>query len=420
LQNHLPNRTADIVIVGGGVIGLSIAYYTALEGASVILIERDRIPCGSSYGNAGLIVPSHCEPLAAPGMIAEGLRQIFDPSGAFSIRLRPDPTLFKWLWRFYRFCNPQHFFRSLEVFKELMDESMRLHMELAQKKGSFYEYAQTGLLHLFETSKPFRKARTAAIAKKSYGVESRFLSGRQVQDLDPAIDRKMAGAVFFEANAQMNPGRFLEWLAGEVKTKGGRILTETEVFGYDLKGRRVDAVRTTRGVYRPDQVVVAAGAHTPSVLKGLGVKVPIQPAKGYSLTFQQQKGMPKIPIILEEGHIAMTPLEKTFRITGILELCGLDRRILPERIKTIFHHAKGYFPAIEKMKLLEIWRGFRPCTPDGLPMIGRAAPFKNLWIAGGHATKGMTLGPVTGRLMSDMLAGKSVGPMAQILRVNRF
>lgn len=420
MQNPITNKKADVVIIGGGVIGLCTAYYTALKGASVVVIERDRIPCGSSYGNAGLIVSSHCDPLPAPGMVAEGIRQIFDPSGAFSIRLRPDPDLIKWLWTFYRFCNPRDFFRSLEIFKELMDESLCLHGALARTNGASYEYNRTGLLHLFAGARPFKKARTAAAAQRPYGIESRFLSGRKVHDIDPAIDAGMAGAVHFSADAQINPGRFLEFLAEKIRANGGSIQEETKVFDYGLKNKRVRAVHTTRGVYRSDQLIVAAGAHTPAALKGLGVRVPIQPAKGYSLTFEQRPGMPKIPIILEEGHLAMSPLEKTFRISGILELCGLDRTIDPKRVRTVLHHAKKYFPAVAKMKLIEIWRGFRPCTPDGLPLVGRVAPYQNLWIASGHSTKGMTLGPATGRLMSDMLAGQSVGPLEDALRMNRF
>ena len=150
------SKQADIIIIGGGVVGLSIAYFTAVQGASVILVEKNRIPTGASYGNAGLIVPSHCDPLPAPGIIAEGIRQIFDPSGAFSIRYRPDPALASWLLKFSRFCNEKLFLRAVDIFKHLCWESSQLHADFAVKGGSLYEYEKSGLMHLFASHEVFR------------------------------------------------------------------------------------------------------------------------------------------------------------------------------------------------------------------------------------------------------------------------
>ena len=414
------SKQADIIIIGGGVIGLSIAYFTAAQGASVILIEKNRIPTGSSYGNAGLIVPSHCDPLAAPGVIAEGIRQIFDPSGAFSIRFRPDPALALWLLKFSRFCNEKHFFRAVEIFKHLCRESSQLHADFAVKGGSHYEYEQSGLLHLFASHEVFRESREMAEKMANYGIEFSALSGDEARELDPAIGTRIVGAIRHTTDARLYPPAFLNWLAKETIQKGAQILTETDVIGFEKNRQWVGKIHTTRGELRGDQIVIAAGAWTPLISKKLGIHLPVQAAKGYSLMSLRPQGSPRIPVILREAHIAMTPYKDRFRISGVLELSGLDWSINLRRLNAIQRHARLYFPEIKEMKLLEIWRGFRPCTPDGLPMIGRAEPFTNLWIATGHATKGMTLGPVTGKLMSDLLNGKSIGSLSLDLRVHRF
>jgi D-amino-acid dehydrogenase len=255
---------------------------------------------------------------------------------------------------------------------------------------------------------------------EAYGIQSRVLSGDEVRNLDPSIGPQVLGAVQYSIDGRLNPLAFMEWLSREAKNKGVHFRTGTEVFGFEKTRRRIEKIYTTRGNFKAEQVVLAAGAWTGLLSKKLGLRLPIQGAKGYSLTFRRPPDSPRIPIILQESHIAMTPLEKSFRITGALELSGLNGGIDLKRIKTIQYHANAYVPQLKKMNLMEIWRGFRPCTPDGLPIIGKAEPFNNLWIASGHATRGMTLGPVTGKLMGSVLAGKSIGAIAQALSIKRF
>lgn len=413
-------RKPDVIVVGGGVIGLCVAYFVADQGGSVILLEKDRIPAGSSYGNAGLIVPSHCDPLPAPKMISKGIRQLFDPSGAFSIRYRPEPELLRWLWTFYRFCNERHFFRGVEIYNHLMLESAQHHEAFALRGGSRYEYEQSGLLHLFASRKGFHEAAEAAARMADYGIEFQTLSEEQTREMDPAIGPHVVGAIRYTADARLYPAAFLTWLAQEAVKRGVRILTETDVIGFGQERGKVQKIHTTRGVITGDQVVLAAGAWTPQISKKLGLSLAVQAAKGYSLTFRRPTGAPRIPVILQESYIAMTPYTDRFRISGVLELSGLNSDLSLRRLRAIQHHMHLYFSGLGNMKLLEIWRGFRPCAPDGLPMVGRAPSFTNLWVATGHSTKGMTLGPVTGRIMAGLLSGRSSDSLDGALRVDRF
>jgi len=414
------NIKADIVIIGGGVIGLCIAYYTACEGASVILLEQNRIPSGSSYGNAGLIVPSRCQPLPGPKIVSKGFRNLLSPSGAFSISIRPDPQFFQWLWKFYGFCNEKHFFYAVETLKALGQESLLLHEDLARQGGTIYEYDPTGLLSLFTSPKAFREGKENARLMEQFGVECNVLTAHEVRELEPSIGARVIGAVQHRQDGRLHPASFLKWLEQKARKKGVQIVTETEVIGFKRGRQRIDAVHTSRGDIRGEQIVLSAGAWSSFLAKKLNIRLPVQGAKGYGLTFDRPLRSPEIPMILEDYHIAVTPFKKMFRLTGYIELSGLELEINMKHLKNIRQHADLYLPALGDMKILEIWRGLRPCTPDGLPVAGRLQPLTNLWVASGHATKGMTLGPVTGKLMKDLLSGKSIGKFKNILDPNRF
>lgn len=415
-------KKADILIIGGGVIGLCAAYYTAAQGASVVLIEKSRIPSptGSSYGNAGLVVPSHCKPLPTPGIIAEGIRQLFDPSGAFSIRLQPTPETLRWLWGFYRSCDERHFSYAVDIFRELGQESLRLHNEMAREADARYEYEQTGLLHIYLTEKAFREGQEEAEQMEKYGIASRVFSGSEVRDMEPAITPQVVGGVQNPPDGHLHPPEFLNWLAQEAQNRGAQFFTETEVFDFGRYRDQVRSIHTTRGEFRADQVVLASGVWTGELAKKLGIRLPIQGAKGYSLTFRRPENGPRIPIFLENFYVAVTPYKETLRMTGFLELSGMDEKIRLRCLRNIQDHTHVCLPKLGKPELIEIWRGYRPCTPDGLPVLGRSGKFANLWIASGHATKGMSLGPVTGWLTQKLLAGESIGRLEHALRPDRF
>jgi D-amino-acid dehydrogenase len=417
-------KTADVLIIGGGIIGLCTAYSAAERGASVTLIDKDRLPAGgASSGNAGLIVPSHCEPLPTPGIIGEGIRQLFKTDGAFVIKPRPDPELAdlgRWLWRFRKYCTEAHYTYAVALYKDLMWRSHERHAELAELAGGAYDYRRTGLLHLYLSETGFAAARADASRLEALGLSAHVMTGDEVRKIEPAVGPRVIGGVGNQPDARLHPSGFLKWLAGAVREKGATLLEETEAFHFERQGPYIRRVLTTRGPISADRVVLAAGVYTPLLARRLGLKIPIQGAKGYSLTFRRPGGCPNIPLFLEDHHVAVTPYENSLRLTGFLEFSGLDLSINPDRLATIRKNVPQYLPEVIQPEPKEIWRGFRPCTPDGLPLMGRLHAFDNLWIAAGHATKGMTLGPVSGDLMADLLAGHSIGDLAEALRPDRF
>lgn len=413
-------KMVDVIVIGGGVVGVSIAYYTASQGASVLLIEKGPLGSGSSYANSGLLVPSHCQPLPSPGVISKGLRFLLERQSPFYIRLGLDMDLVRWVWKFCRSCNEKHLYHSVGVFRKLSMESLELHKELAEQGASEYQYAQKGLLTLYSDDKAFEEGRDYASRMKTYGIEAEVLSAEKVRDMEPGVGPQVVGGLFHGIDGRLDPAAFVSWLGRQAEAKGVEYLTDTEVFWFESSRRKVTTVVTTRGDFQADQVVLAGGAWTSRLARLLGVRIPIRAAKGYSLTFKRPENAPKIPLLLDEARVAVTPFSDSLRLAGTLELSGMDRTIDRSRLEAILTQTYRYLPKLGGMEVKEIWPGLRPCTPDGLPVLGRLRPHTNVFIAGGHGTKGMLLGPVTGKYMSRMLAGDSIGMMERSLRPDRF
>jgi len=411
---------ADVLIVGAGVVGLSVAYYAASAGAKVVVLERGEIGAGSSSGNAGLVVPSFFEPLPGPGVIAEGLRHLFDQDGFFGMRMRPDPRFLLWLLRFARHCNRKDFRSGSELLMSLNHEAVQAHHELARLGGGEYGFTQRGLLYLYLDAKRFLQGRKRAARAMDAGVASEVFSGDEIRDVEPAAGRSVVGGIRFLADAGLDHMRFLEWLARQSAAWGVRIMTGTEVFDFQLGLNRVNSVFTTKGEFRGEQIVLAGGAWLAPLGRRLGVNLPVEGGKGVSQTFSKPKMNVRQPLILEEHHIAVSPLSNALRLTGALELSGLDLTLNPDRVRGIHRSAGRYLPFIEPLHPSEIWRGLRPCTPDGLPLVGRLHSLNNVIVAGGHDTKGMTLGPVTGKHVTRLLAGQSIGDFEKRLSPSRY
>lgn len=421
-------ESPDVLIIGGGVVGVSAAYYLAAQGARVTLVEQGEIASGCSYGNAGLIVPSHSLPLAAPGALAGGLRWMLDRDSPFYIRPRLDAALLGWVLRFAAAGTPGQVRRSIPVLRDLSQASSALHAELAALAGPGYGYSASGLLMLYNSRRGFAAGQEEAHLLREFGLAAEVLDGDQARQREQVIRPEVLGAVRFPGDAHLTPALFMRYMADLVEAAGVRVVTHTEVLGFETAGRAVQRVRTTRGDCEPRQVVLAAGAWSPAVARGLKLKLPIQPAKGYSLTLQGSAAQPGTAMLLGEARVAVTPMVSAantgsgavLRLAGTLELAGLDFSINPRRVEAIRRAARGYLAGVEDMATLEIWRGLRPCTPDGLPIIGRPRSLDNLIVAAGHGMLGLSLGPITGKLVAQLAAGQAPALDLGPLRVDRF
>lgn len=401
-----PQQSDRVIIVGGGVIGLCTAYYALHRGFPVTLLEREAAGGDTcSMGNAGMIVPSHFTPLAAPGMLAKGLRWMFNPESPFFVRPRLRADLLRWGWLFSRHATARHVAACGELLRDLNLESRRLFAELAET-GDF-GLVRRGLLMLCKTQHGLDEEAQVATRAHALGLQAEVLDAAATSLLDPALTLDVAGAVHFPQDCHLNPARFMASLRRRVVAAGGLIESNLTIDAIATRGGRVTAVSGGGRRFEGAHFVIAGGSWTAALLRLVGFKLPLQAGKGYSLTLPAPPEMPRLCSIFAEAKVAITPLGDGLRFGGTMEIGGLDLTINPARVRGIINSVPAYFPKFSARDFDGVtpWVGLRPVSPDGLPYLGPLPGLANLLVASGHAMMGLSLGPVTGRLVADLLAG---------------
>ena len=382
----------DVMVVGGGAIGVSVAYELAGRGARVTLLERgDALGAGCSAGNAGLISPSHSTPIANPAALRDGLRWILKPDSPFY--LRPRPGVLPWLVRYVRAAGAARAGAGARALHELTVASLRLHAELADR-GLPTGFERRGTLSVYETEAGFAAARRK--------IEGEFLAAEEARRLEPALGAGIAGAVYHREEAQCEPLGYVEAVGRAAADAGAETRTGVEVRGLRRSPAGV-VVETADGDLRPGTLVLAAGVWTGRLARGLGLFVPLEGGKGYHVDLEPVGGDPRLPLALQEARTIATPLAGRLRLSGTLELAGLDLSISDRRVAAIRRSGDRVLGDQAGRRVIDTWAGLRPCTPDGLPMIGRV---DGIVLATGHAMKGLALAPVTARLVAELVAGE--------------
>ncbi len=413
-------QNVDVLIIGGGVVGVCTAHYLQESGRDVMLIEKDQICAGSSYGNAGLIVPSHSVPLAEPGVIGQGLRWMLNPESPFYIKPRLDRDLFSWLWQFRKASSRRRVQRAMPLLRDLHLQSFRLYQILAAELD--FAFGHQGRLLLCKTEEGLKHVREEAELMQEIGLEVQIFDVTDVQELEPNVVFDCIGGAFYRQDGHLDPARFVRGLAARCVERGLELREKTEVLGFGKQGRRVEIVDTTHGQFAANQIVLCGGSWSPSLVADLALSLPVQPAKGYSVTLRKPDRCPQIPFMLVEAKVAATPMGDKLRFAGTLELAGMDLSINRRRVAAIMKAVPDYVPEWSPgtLDMIEIWRGLRPCTPDGLPFLGRAAAYDNLTVAAGHAMIGLSLGPVTGQLTARLVQGQDPGYDLNLCNVDRY
>ena len=413
---------SDVVVIGGGIIGLSAAWYLRRAGIGVTLLSRDPVVGGTSAGNAGMIVPSHVVPLAAPGAVSEGLRYLLSRTSPFYIKPRLDPELVRWLWRFMRSSTEAHVAYAAPFLRDQSLASVRLFSELQEEIGDF-AWSQTGLLMLYHTEKYRKDNLQSAELAESLGLRVRHLDGPGTRELEPSLRTEPLGSVLYEDDGRVNPSLLLARLR-EALLAGGATLREGADVRSLAKGREGRVQVRLGGGERieAERVVLAAGAWTGRLARPLGARLPIQPAKGYSFTLPAPEKGPSLPMILSEEKVTVTPYPGHLRFAGTLALAGFDPSVDVLRAGPIRAQVHRCLPDLtpEEAAELPVWSGFRPASPDGLPLVGRLETAPGVVVAAGHGMVGVTLGPVTGRLVADLVTGSDPVVDPTPLDPNRF
>jgi D-amino-acid dehydrogenase len=416
------NLETEILVIGGGVIGICCAHYLHEQGRGVTVVDKAGICSGASYGNAGLVVPSYSIPLAAPGVVSQGIRWMADPESPFYIKPRLSRDLLSWLWKFRGACNAGYVRGSIPVLCDLNSESLRLFEELAAVQGLDFGFEKKGLLEIFRTREGFLEGKKASRLLEEFGIETSILGNSDMDALVPGLGVRAAGGILSRRDAHLVPDQFVRQLAGHAAGNGVRLIPSVEVIGFETSGRRVTRVHTTKGNISVEEVVLAGGAWTPQIARDLKIRLMIEPAKGYSITFRRPASFPEIPCTLAEAKVVMTPMGEMVRFAGTLELAGFDQSINRRRVQAILKAIPRYFQELDpdKLELMEIWQGLRPCTPDGLPYLGRPRSYDNVIVAAGHGMLGVSTAPATGKIVSQLATGQRPSIDLAPLGLERF
>lgn len=398
----------SIVIIGGGIVGLSAAYFLHKEGHQVTVIDKSDITSGASFVNAGYITPSHIIPLASPGMIAKGIKWMFNSASPFYMKPRWDADFFKWSWYFHRASTKEKVEKAIPVIKDINILSRELFEEIKTSGdlGSF-QLERKGLLMLYKTDLAGAHEMEVAEKAKFLGLEVQQLDKKQLEKVEPNVKINVQGAIHYSCDAHMTPTEFMPKLVNYLKENGVVIKTNEEVADIKFNNDTLVEVSTAKSTYKADEFILAAGSWSGNLAKKLQLNLPLQAGKGYRINVEQSTGI-QLPAILMEAKVAVTPMNGFTRFAGTMEFSGINTIIRKERVDAIARAATNFYPEIKinNEEKLAAQSGLRPVSPDGLPYIGRSSKFKNLVFATGHAMMGWSLGPATGQLVSEIIANK--------------
>jgi D-amino-acid dehydrogenase len=403
----MPPDSKPVVVIGGGVIGVCSAYYLASAGVPVVLLEKNEICSGSSYGNCGLVALSHAAPLAAPGAVRMGLKWMFNPESPFHIAPRLDLQMIGWLLQFASFCTEENVEKGAPVLTRLLAASAALFDGIAATRAIDFGYEHRGVLSLFATEQGFHAAREEAKFLETVGVEAHVLSSAEARDREPAVRSSVVGGLVVPGDRHMIPDRFVHGLAQCAKEKGAVIREHVNVESFGIENRKITHLKTNSGNVEASTVVLAAGAWTRQLAKLTGLHVPVEAGKGYSVDIPAAGTKFKSPVMLAEARVLLTPMGDRIRIGGTIDFCGLNLTLDQRRANAVLKSVPKYLEEPEVKAGNAAWCGLRPCSPDGLPILGRSERIQNLILATGHAMLGVSLGPISGKLVAQLVAGQT-------------
>lgn len=410
-----------IVIIGGGIIGLSTAYYLQKEGHEVTVIDKSDFTKGASFVNAGYVTPSHIISLAAPGMITKGIKWMLNPASPFYIKPRFNYQLFKWALAFKKSATKQKVATSIPIIKDLNVLSRDLYEDLKTSEIFDFHYERKGLLMAYQDEK--NGAEEWKVGKKAIdlGLKVENLDAEAVKKLEPKVNLDVKGAVYYHSDGHMTPHHFMRDMLSYLKKNGVNILPNSTVQDFKIQGDKITEITIDNNIIKADEFVLASGSWTPNLCKKLGINMLLEAGKGYRINVERETNI-TIPTILMETKVAVTPMQGLTRFAGTMEIAGINHDINPVRVNAIADAASRYYGnfKINQKEKEEAQCGLRPVSPDGLPYIGRPSKYKNVTIATGHAMMGWSLGPVTGKLVTEIISKKKTSLDITPFAVERF
>lgn len=411
----------QVSIIGGGVIGLCSAYYLAQEGHDVTIIERGDLTNGCSFGNMGYVSPSHFVPLATPGIISQGLKWMLSSSSPFYIKPRFENSLLRWGLSFWKNANSRTLEANIPHLNNLLQLSRELTLELKTTLPDAFDLMEKGVWMLYKSEKTGNHEKHLAEQAESFGLKTISCNSAEVQAYEKEVEVNVAGGVLYLDDCHLNPAAFMRALVSYLQQIGVKFQTTTEVIGFEKNGNKVTKIKTNKGDFACEKLLVANGSWMETTARQLGVSLLMQPGKGYSVSYDNLERNLLYPSILVDDRVATTPINRWLRFGGTMELSGHSENILPKRVEAIRTAFLSYYPTIQlpPLDLTDVWFGYRPVSPDGMPYISGHSELKNTYFAGGHAMLGISAAAGTGKLMSQLMANQKTEISLAAFRVER-
>lgn len=410
------------VIIGGGIIGLSTAYYLVQQGWEITIVDKTDLTDSCSYGNLGMIVPSHFVPLAAPGIVAQGIRWMFNSKSPFYVKPSVSLQLIQWGLKFIQSANQKHVDESGPHLTAINLLSKQLYETLSKEPGFDFSFEKKGIMMYYKTEKVAEEEIHMAEKAQQMGLDVAVLNKAEAQQIEPEIALDVLGAVHYRCDAHLYPNKLNQQLIQYLKAKGVTFVLGESITRIETRQQNIEAVVVGDKKITAEKFIIAAGSWMPSLLKMINIHLPMMPGKGYSFTEEMNQVQMQVPSILCEARVAITPMNQQIRFGGTMEIGPINQQINMNRVRGIVESIPAYMPGLKVNMPAEnkVWYGFRPCSPDGLPYIGYADKYKNLLIAGGHAMMGLSLGPATGNLIASLAAEQPTAIPIHAFNPSRF
>ena len=407
----MESERTDVLVLGGGVIGLACALSLLKNGATVRVLEQGLPGCGSSHGNCGTITPSHSPPLAMPGMIGLALRSMLRADAPLYLNPRFDLARLRWLAGFASHCNWRDFRHATNARFALLQRSRQLLAELLRVERIDCDFAEDGVLYAYRSrAKLAADERHHAAVLDGLGIEVQRLHGDEVERREPSLKPGVVGGFFHPGDARLRPDQYVAGLARRVVELGGIIETGACITDFVIRrtageAQHVSTVLAGRGTFSGTEVVMALGAWSPLLAKKLALRLPMQPGKGYSLTYAKPGLLPRPALVLREASVCVTQWHDGYRLGSTMEFSGYSEGLNRTRLDALRRGAAEGLVEPAKAELVEEWWGWRPMCVDELPIIGRSQRHANLLLATGHGMLGVSLSSATAELVTAMLGG---------------
>lgn len=412
------------LVIGGGIIGLSSALYLKRAGWEVTVLDRGDFNDNCSYGNCGYICPSHFIPLATPGIVKQGLKWMWNSKSPFYVQPRLDWNLMSWGLKFIRSATKNHVEASAAPLRDIALLSKKEYEEWLKLPSFDFAYEQKGLLEIFQTPAGAEHAKHTVEKAQELGLsDTRLLSKEELAALEPQTRINGLGAIHFHCDAHCWPNKLMQQLIAYLKQEGVQLIANQEVIKFERGKGRINKVITKNTSYEPDEVVMATGSWGRETARMLSLRIPLMPGRGYSVTLENSPYKVNYPAVLLEGRAAITPMDgNKIRFGGTMEITSHKTPPRMNRVQGILDAVKRFYPDFDVPFPAKenIWYGYRPCSADGLPYIGRVKKYDNVTIATGHSMLGLSLGAGTGKLVNEIVSGKALSMDMQPFDVERF